>query len=434
METIVKYRQFFIMISLWMIVSILGGPVNIVFITLCALILKLRNKDTELLVGLWFVCTMSDNRLDAFRSFEQAKYVYIIMMTVFIFISIRKFAPLNRFYLIFIPFFIAAFYCISHSPVALTSFSKTLSYLFLLFSIPTYVNKSYRDDGYDFIKLFIYVGVFVLTLGLLMKIFLPLLASFEARYRGLLGNPNGMGLYCLVIFLLFVLINRSLPDLFHRQEKLLIYVLLFVSIFLCGSRNTIVAVLIYILFSYLTRISPLLGFLLLLFILTGYEYININIVAVVKSIGVESYFRTETLSNAAGRYVAWKLAWDNITKDIFLGRGFEYTNYLFDLNQKTLNDFGHQGNAHNSFLTFWLDTGLVGLLSYLVAVIGTFIKAARKQKVIIAAMFAIFFSAFFESYLTSSLNPYMIIIILILTVFTSDEILSTQAQTIIPVH
>ena len=417
-----------------MVISMVGGPVNIAFIALCVLLLKLRNKDTEMLAGLWFVCTMSDSRLLIFSSFEQAKYVYIVLMTFFLVFNIRRFVPLSKFYLRFLPFMAVAFYCLLHSPVFAVSFSKTVSYLFLLFTIPSYVNKCYRDDGYDFIKLFIYVGLFVLLIGLLLKIFLPLSVSFEARFRGLLGNPNGMGLYCLVLFLMFVLMNRSLPDLFHRQEKLIFYTLVFLSIFLSGSRNSIAAILIYIMFSYLTRISPLLGFLMLLFILAGYEYININIVAVVKSLGAQSYFRTETLSNAAGRYIAWKLAWDNITKDIFLGRGFEYTNYLFNLNQKSLNDFGHQGNAHNSFLTFWLDTGLGGLLLYLYAFVASFIRAAGKQKVVIAALFAIFFSAFFESYLTSSLNPYMIIIILFLTVLTSNEILPGKTEAIISVH
>jgi O-antigen ligase len=424
------------MIISWMFISMVGGPVNIAFIALCVLLLKLRNKYTELLAGLWFVCTMSDNRLKIFGSFEQAKYVYIVLLTIFLVFNIRKFAPLNPFYLRFLPFIIVSFYCIVHAPsiIFFTSFSKTLSYFFLLFTIPNYVVKSYQESGRDFIKLFIYVAVFVLTVGLLLKIFLPLAVSFEARYRGLLGNPNGTGMYCLVVFLLFVLINRSLPDLFHRQEKIIVYSLLFVSVFLCGSRNTIAAILIYVLFSYFTRISPLLGFFILLFTLTAYEYVNINLVTIVQSLGAQNYLRAETLSNAAGRYIAWKFAWDNISKDIFLGHGFEYTNYLFELNQKTLNDFGHQGNAHNSYLTFWLDTGIVGLLFFMFGFVGAFIKAARKQKVIIAAMFAILFSAFFESYLTSSLNPYMIVIVLILTVFSSDEILSDKNPAIIPLH
>ncbi|HTA27971.1 MAG TPA: hypothetical protein VK809_09285, partial [Bacteroidia bacterium] len=92
METIIKYRQFFIMIALWMVVSIIGGPVNIGFIALCVLLLKLRNKDTELLAGLWFVCTMSDSRLEVFKSFEQAKYAYIVLLTIFILLNAKKYA------------------------------------------------------------------------------------------------------------------------------------------------------------------------------------------------------------------------------------------------------------------------------------------------------------------------------------------------------
>lgn len=419
-----------------MVTSAVGGPVNIAFVTLSVLVLKLRNRYTELLTGLWFVCTMSDSRLNSFHSFELAKYPYVSLLAVFLIFDIKKFQPFSRFFLRFLPFMIVAFYCILHTPAAnfIQCVLKTISYFLLFLTVPNYVNKSYRENGYDFIRLFIFVAIFFLALGVLLKFFYPSAVTLELRYRGLLGNPNGMGLYCLVVFILFALVNKSLPDLFHRQEKMLFYFLLFLSVVLCGSRNTIAAMLVYIGFSYLTRISPLLGFIILLFFLIGYEYININIVNVVKSLGIQHYFRVETLANAAGRYVAWKLAWDKITKDIFLGHGFDYTNYLFILNQKSLNDYGHQGNAHNSYLTFWLDTGLIGLLLFLWAFVGAFIKGAKKNKVIIAALFAIFFSAFFESYLTASLNPYTIIIVIFLCIFTSDEILPIKTEAIIPLH
>lgn len=436
MDTIVKYRQFLIMLILWLIVALFGGPINIVFIPLCVIFLKLRNRYTEMLLGFWFVCTFSDSRLDLLSSFEQAKYVYIVLLTIFLLLDAKQFTPINRFFIRFLPFILVAFYCISHTPAANLSNSifKTFSYMCLLFITPNYVSKSYRDNGYDFIRLFIILAAFILFLGLFSKLFIPSLVTFENRFRGLLGNPNGLGIYCLVVFILFALVNRSLPDLFSKQEKILVFILLFLSLILSGSRTALVASLIYIMFSYLTRISPILGFIILIAILMGYEYIDINLVTVAKSVGIEKYLRTETLQNAAGRYIAWKFAWDNISKNIFMGHGFEYTNYLFSLHQKELSDMGHQGNAHNSYLTFWLDTGIVGLFLYLWAFVGFFIKAARKNKVIIAALFAILFSIVFESYLTSSLNPYTIVIIIILTIFTSDEILPIKAQDIIPLH
>jgi O-antigen ligase len=430
------------MIILWMVTSIVAGPVVIGLVVLSALALKAQNKYTELIAGLWVVCTFSDNRWDVFSSFETAKFFYLALMALFLIFDNKKFFPINKFYQRYIPFMLVAFYCLVHTPsnILVESFSKTVSYFFLLLLVPNYISKSYRDNGYDFIKLLFYVSVFILTLGFILKIFAPFSVTLgessflNGRYRGMLGNPNGMGLYCLVIFLFFRLINKSLPTLFHRQERNIFYLLIIISVYYSNSRNSIFAILIFLMFSTFTRISPVLGFIILLFILTGYEYININIVNLVKSLGLERYFRVETLANAAGRYVAWKLIWDRIAKDIFLGHGFDYTNYICYTFRKTLNDLGNQGNAHNSFLTFWLDTGIVGLILFLGAFVGSFIRAARKNRVIIAALFAILFSAFFESYLTSSLTPYTIIIIIMLTVYTSDEILPIQTEAIIPLH
>src|ERR1700677_3130739 len=104
MDTIIKYRQFFIMISLWILVSVTGGPVNIVFVSICAVLLKSRGKYTELILGLWVVCTLSDSRLDSFSSFEKAKFIYIVLLALFLLLDIKRFKPLTNLYLPFLPF------------------------------------------------------------------------------------------------------------------------------------------------------------------------------------------------------------------------------------------------------------------------------------------------------------------------------------------
>ncbi len=419
-----------------MLFSILAGPVAIGLIFFSVIVLKLRGSYTELLAGLWFVFIMSDNRASGLSSFEQSKYVYTVLLAFFLFFDNKNFKPFSKFYLRFLPFMLIAFYCLFHSPTSifLQAFSKTLSYFFLLLLVPNYLSKSYRENGTDLLRLLIYVAIFILLMGLVFKVFIPSYVTLEQRYRGMLGNPNGLGLFCLIVFIFFVLINKSFAQLFNRNEKIVFYGLIFLSILLSGSRNALFAVMIFLLFSAFTRISAVFGFVMLILLLMGYEYINVNILTIVKSLGLQSYLRAETLSNAAGRYVAWKLAWDNISKDIFLGHGFEYTNNLFKTNQQALNDLGHQGNAHNSYLTFWLDTGLLGLLAFLWGFVGNFIRAAKRNKLAMAALYAILFSAVFESYLTASLNPYTIVIVMLLTILTSDEILPIQAEAIIPLH
>ena len=41
------------------------------------------------------------------------------------------------------------------------------------------------------------------------------------------------------------------------------------------------------------------------------------------------------------------------------------TELLYKENYQLLSRLGHQGNAHNSFLTIWYDTGIIGLLGFI---------------------------------------------------------------------
>ena len=82
----------------------------------------------------------------------------------------------------------------------------------------------------------------------------------------------------------------------------------------------------------------------------------------------------------------------------------------------------HQGGIHNSFLTFWMDQGLIGLLLYLRSYILTFIKAAQKTKFAFPIMFAVSFSAFFESWLVGSLSPFAFMGMFVFSILTDDDI------------
>lgn len=77
---------------------------------------------------------------------------------------------------------------------------------------------------------------------------------------------------------------------------------------------------------------------------------------------------------------------------------------------------GHQGAAHNSYLTFWLDTGLIGLILYLLGLFFTFVKASFSNKYAFPVLYAVLFSNNYESWLTASLNPFTIQLLFILTV------------------
>jgi O-antigen ligase len=81
---------------------------------------------------------------------------------------------------------------------------------------------------------------------------------------------------------------------------------------------------------------------------------------------------------------------------------------------------GHQGNIHNSWLTIWLDTGLIGLILFCVGWLVNFVRAARFTPLVWAVFFGILLSASVESWMVASLNPFTIQLVIILTLL-SDE-------------
>jgi O-antigen ligase len=436
MEVFRQYRSFFYMIMSWAVVGAVAGPAALLYIPLCLFVLKSKGQYMELMIGFFFILILSDNRSHYFEFAYNAKEIYISFLALFLFMDRKKFTPFDRLSAAFVPFFIVAFICLTYAPVDnfLNSLEKTVSYILLLIVVPNYVKRAYVDKHADFFRVIIFFGVFILLLSLVLNYILPDITHLEGRYRGVFGNPNGLGVFCLLFLLLFSLIIELNPELFQRREKTLIYALILLSIILCGSRSTLFAILIYFFLSYSYKISPIVGFFVFVLIAGSYGYVSTNIISIATSLGLEKYLRVETLTEASGRFVAWNFAWINIKQNLYIGRGFDYTNYIFQLYSQYLSNMGHQGNAHNSYITLWLDTGLLGLVTFVFAFIRTFVKATRKTRLAMPILYAVIFSTFFESWLTASLNPFTIIVFIILSILTSDVIIRAQAKIAIPVQ
>ena len=429
MEVFKQNRQFIIIIFTWLLAG-LAGPLVYGVIPITMFILKRRNMYQELLLGFFFLLIMSDSRQQGLHWAESVKDIYIALLALFIYFDRKSFSPVSRFYLQFIPFFLVSFFCLFFTPGAIffTAFEKTLSYLFLLIVIPNYTLRCHKDHGESFYKNLIYFTATILFAGFIIKFVHHEQAYMEGRYRGLLGNPNGLGVFALLVFLTFSVIQDIYPKLFTTREKYVIDILIILSLLMANSRNSILAVLIYLFFSYFYKISPFLGFIFFIIFIAADQYLSSHLADIVESLGLSHYFRVKTLEDASGRFIAWDFARDQIKKSIWFGKGFEYTDYLFKQNAEWLSNLGHQGNAHNSYLTFWLDTGFFGLAAYCWAFVSAFIKAAKRSKLIIPVLYSIIFSTMFESWLTASLNPFTIQVFIILSILTSETIVQSQAQ------
>jgi O-antigen ligase len=209
--------------------------------------------------------------------------------------------------------------------------------------------------------------------------------------------------------------------LISKTDKVLIYGLILVSLILSGSRGGIFSILIFTAFYTISKRSRLLAILTVSIMALTYSTLEKFLPEIIEAFGQEKYFRLKTLETGSGRDVAFEFAWENIQKDPYSGKGMGYTEKLMKDNADELSEEGHQGNAHNSYLTMWLDTGLFGLLAFLFGWAFWFYKANRNSFYALPVAFGVLFSTNVESWLAASLNPYTIQLLIILTLLNSRE-------------
>lgn len=101
--------------------------------------------------------------------------------------------------------------------------------------------------------------------------------------------------------------------------------------------------------------------------------------------------------------------------------GFSYDEFIYYANRHALSALGHQGGVHNTFLALWLNTGIIGLVLWLIGFFRNIFKAIPVTYVALPFLYTVLFSAFFEAWLMGSLNPYHITMLLILTVTITDN-------------
>jgi O-antigen ligase len=175
-------------------------------------------------------------------------------------------------------------------------------------------------------------------------------------------------------------------------------------------------------------VSPVIGFLAFLGTAIVSELVATNIVSIVGNLGLSEFFRVETLEGGSGREIAWNLAWQTIQDSLWFGKGFAFDEWIMAKNQEALNDLGHQGGVHNTYLQIWLNTGIIGLLLFLRAIFLNVIRGAARSRLAFPFLWLVMFSILPESWLAASLNPFSILFFIGLTVLTDDIFTAEVAE------
>jgi hypothetical protein len=255
---------------------------------------------------------------------------------------------------------VLAFILSTQHPNPVHSFQKTLSFLLIVAVIPNYFLRQLHLEGEVYLRKIIWLGTILHVIALLMMVVLPPDWTFlEGRYNGHSGNPNGVGTWSTMFFIFIIMSMHHYPNILSKGEKILVFgSLVAFSLAWRSSRNCIFSIAIFLFFSRFDKISPWIGFVLVIVIALLYQVINENLPFIITSLGLGEYFRVEHLYDGSGRLIAWTFAWEQIQKNYFLlGRGFAFEEWLFEVNQNWLNMLGHQGGVHNTYLAVWLKTG-----------------------------------------------------------------------------
>ena len=412
-----------LVISLWILSSFTSSSLSISLVILSFVFAIYKDLKFLIFIFFYFLLVISDSRLDILRFSQTIKPVIALTFFLYSIIFYRKtitngysYKPVSFFpFIIFIAisFFIGEFNFII--------LQKSISFILLFCFTPFLIEFLFFQKNKIYLKSLIYLMVSILILGLVFIFINDDVVKLNLRFRGFFGNPNGLAISALLFLFFFNHIRVVYKSLFSKNEIIIIVIILFFNIFLSESRSCIVALLVYYSFIFLLNYSIIIAVLFSSLIVISYGFISLNPIEFIKTVGLESYIRLETLENASGRYVAWEFLLNKIDyPNIFFGNGIGSTELLFKKNYSFLSRLGHEGNAHNSFLTIWYDTGFLGLLSFFSFIIYSAFSSKNFMNTI-PILLGVFISAFYESWLSASLNPFTIILLLIIVIFNVDK-------------
>ncbi len=420
-----EHWQLVLVMCVWLAVGIIWQQAVYALLPLSVFYFKSRDLWPELLFGMLLVLVLSDMEKDMFpvmKVFKDAKNFYVLAISMLLLLETKRFAPLSSVFNIFLPFFVYALVPLVFSNALFTSIQKTVSYGLMFLIVPNFVLYGFRRQGWVFLRNLVFFMTLILLFGFVVNAIDYEFAHVAGRFRGLFGNPNGMAIYCYLLLMLASVVNALNKDLFSFRERLVVFGTIIYFLIMSGSRASLASSAMFLIFHRFFAYSALLGLVGLVFMILAVEVVSSNLEALIGALGLEKYFRLETLEEGSGRYFAWEFAWGHVQRFFVFGGGFANDESIMRRYRVYLEQQGHQGGVHNTYLSMWLNVGIVGLLIFLRSLFLLFFKASKLVPMSLAIMFSVLFSLMYESWLVGSLNPYTIVLLMIMTVVTEPEI------------
>lgn len=421
LQVLLLEKKNYYILLFWMALGIFTGPLAFAAVPIHMLIMRRKHQWIWLILGFWLILTLSDSRQGVFH-FAQNLKTFVLLGLAYLYLTSEKEEGWHRFIQPFIPFFVVAFISLFESPQLFYGFQKTFSYFLLLLVIPGTVRLIIKYERDRFLYNLILLGTLILAVGVALRFVYPGFVVFKGeRFSGLLGNPNGLGIYAFIFLALFTYIHSFHKQLFTQKQTIFIYLLLAASLIMGGSRGGIFSALLFVAGWFLMKRNPVFGFVAMMVIFFSYQLVMANFVEIVLYLNLQDFFRLNTLETGSGRLLVAEVAWKHIDMNYWFSKGFTYSEHILAQYHEYFIAKGHQGNVHNSWLTMWLDTGLVGLVLFCIGWLINFFRASRFTPMVWALLFGLLLSATVESWLVASLNPFTIVLVIILTMLGDEN-------------
>lgn len=382
------------------------GPLAILVSVLFGLMYWSGNKRGHIIILFLLVLILGDVRESELSFYKPMRIAVLMVITAWTAVDLsKKRVKWLKSFSWLIPFMILSLVSlVIASPIKFTSFQKTLSYLFVVmisfhFIAPWLVKK--QKNLHDLIY---FMGL-ILVIGLVNYMIRPEAVLLGNRFEGAFGNPNGLGLACMMWTPFLYTAYRQSKD---KKKWVFIGVFLLLSLVMSGSRNSLATVMLFFGFQFIfkTKRRRRLVFwsVPILYILIT----SIDWIALIQAIGLGDYLRVEGIETASGRTLSWAFAVSIIPQHFWMGGGFAYQEYVYlNLVPEELQIFREMSSTWNSYLTFMLNNGAIGTGAFVIFLFAQARSALSKWP---ATGFVVAFmlGAIFETWMTASLNSFTI--------------------------
>lgn len=421
-----EHSQFIMILAIMYILGVWGGPLIYPVYPLFLFLYGLRGRYFEMIIIAIWTLMLADYVPVENATYDDLlwakKLKPLVPLTLFLFFlrDRESFKPYPKLFVYFIPFMVIVTIGLTDSIFFQVGFQKTISFVLMYLCIPLYVTILHRRDQQYFWKAVLTFIIGMLTIGIVLRFVAPDIAMKVGRFKGVLGNPNGLGVFLNLTFILWILIRRFNLATFTKKENMYILFIILLSVIWTGSRNGMMSMFLFYVMYKMIQVNWFFALVLLAAILTFNDQLFVVFVAVVEFFGLQGFFRIDSIEEGSGRAIAWVFAWQEIQDYFFIGGGFGHDEHIMRPNYKWLSMQGHSGGVHNSYLSMWMDAGVLGISAYFGGIIAIISKTMKNNYIIIAFVTSIAFNIYFESWLVASLNPFTIIYLIILTIFIGN--------------